>query len=795
MYLPMKWLREFVTLPNHITPREYAEALTMSGSKVEGYSRQDEEISGVVIGKIITIDPHPDADRLRVCTLDVGQDEPLQIVTGADNVQPGDIVPVATDGSQLPGGVRIKSGKLRGVASQGMLCSVAELGCTAADFPGAVADGILIITEPCTIGDSATSALGLDDTIVEFEITSNRPDCLSVIGLARETAATFDLPLTLHRPEVKTVDEAINDRLNVTIEDKKCSRYMARMVKNVTVTPSPRWLCERLRASGVRSINNLVDITNYVMLEYGHPMHAFDLRYVGDHTIFVRHAKENETITTLDGVTHELDNDMLVIADSKKPVAVAGVMGGEYSGIMPDTDTVVFECACFHPFSVRATAQRLGLRTDSSARFEKGLDANACAAALDRACELVTMLGAGEVLDGVIDCHSTPLPQSPAIPLDADSINAFLGTTIPKADMITYLERLAFTVKDDLVRPPIGRVDIQCAADVAEEIARIYGYNNIATTAIRGSGAGALTYPQRCERDMLTALTAVGFSEIITYSFIGSKEYDRIGWPADDPRRRSVTIRNPLGADTSIMRTTALPSLCEALALNYNNRNPNAALFELAKIYLPEKDDTLLPDERRMLVLGAYGEDVDFFSVKGALWAALAALNLPALTVRPLTDNPSYHPGRCAEILCGDTIIGLLGELSPLVLENYKISARACAAELDFVAICSLRKQDQTYAPLPKFPAIKRDFALVCDVDTPAQTLYDAIVKGAGRLGEAVELFDVYTGDKVGEQKKSLAYTVTLRAADRTLTDEEAERATKKILKELDACGAILRQS
>jgi len=791
MNLSMKWLADYVTLPKNITEHDFAEALTMSGSKVEGYRRENEEICGVVIGKITAIEQHPDAEKLVVCTLDIGAEEPLQIVTGAKNVKVNDVVPVATDGSLLPGGIKIKRSKLRGVESRGMLCSIGELGVTAGDFPGADPDGILIIDEPVTLGADATKELGIDDTIMEFEITSNRPDCLSVIGLARETAATFDLPFTVKKPEFKQSSGNSADVLKVEVHSDLCSRYMARVVENVKIGPSPRWLRERLRASGIRPINNIVDITNYVMIEYGHPMHAFDMRYVEGNKINVRTAAAGEAITTLDGVQHKLSPDMLVIADGKKPVGVAGVMGGEYSGVMPDTACVVFESACFHPYSVRATAQKLGLRTDSSARFEKGLNPHGCAPALDRACELVDILGCGTVLGGLIDCNSG-LPESDKIPLNPDKINSFLGTNIPTADMEGYLALLGLSVSGGLVEAPYWRIDLKCEADIAEEIARIYGYNNIPTTAIRGSAAGGLTPEQQTERELVEKLTAVGYSEIVTYSFIGPKAYDKICLPAESPLRSSVVISNPLGADTSIMRTSALPSMCEALSLNYNNRNAAACLFEMATVYLP-KGQGELPDERKVLVMGAYGEGIDFYSVKGAAMAVLSALGVVGVCARPLSDNPSYHPGRTAELIVGDCVIGTIGELLPDVCENYRIGGRVYAAELNFAALHELRPNDIAYRSLPKFPAIRRDFALLCDEKTTCEQLRQAIVRGAGRTCEAVELFDVYTGVNLGEGKKSLAFSVTLRAADRTLTDEEADRTSAKILKELEKEGASLR--
>ena len=583
MNLSMKWLSDYVELD--VTPRQYADAMSMSGSKVEGYEIEGEEITKVVAGKILSVEPHPDADKLVVCQVEVGAEAPIQIVTGAKNVFPGAVVPVALDGSTLPGGVKIKKGKLRGQVSNGMMCSLSELNLTVHDFPNGIEDGIYLIEDPCQPGDDIHDVLGLNDVAVEFEITSNRPDCLSIIGLARETAATFSKPLKLHTPQVKGAGGDIAEYLSVEVQNPKlCMRYSAKAVKNVKIAPSPRWMRERLRACGVRPINNIVDITNYVMLEYGQPMHAFDLKYVEGGKITVRNAREGEHITTLDDVDRALSPEMLVIADAKKPVAVAGVMGGEFSGIMEDTQTVIFESACFGGASVRRTARKLGLRTESSGRYEKGLDPNNTYGALLRACELVELLGAGEVVDGLIDVNNASAERR-QIPLEPAWINRFLGISLTEEEMAHILRRLDFQVEDGVVTVPTFRSDIEHKADVAEEVARLYGYNNIPTTQLSGAVQAILTSEQKYQRLIHRSLLALGLSEICTYSFISPSYYDRIALPAGSPLRDSLRIKNPLGEDTSVMRTTGVPSMLETLARKYNNRNDQAWLYEIANSF------------------------------------------------------------------------------------------------------------------------------------------------------------------------------------------------------------------
>ena len=789
MNLSMRWLSDFVDID--AKPHDFCEAITMSGSKVEGYTVEGSEISNVIVGKILSIEKHPDADKLVVCQVDVGSGEPIQIVTGATNLKVGDVVPVAMDNSTLPGGKKIHKGKLRGVVSNGMLCSLGELGLTVHDFPNAIEDGIMVIDEDVKLGQDIREALGLNDTCVEFEITSNRPDCFSIIGLAREAAATYNLPLKLHTPVVKGTDGDVNDLLQVEVKNPElCMRYIARMVKNVKIEPSPRWMRERLRACGVRPINNIVDITNYVMLEYGQPMHAFDYKYVNGHKITVRTAKNGEKITTLDDVERNLDESMLVIADEKGPVAVAGVMGGEFSSIMDDTDTIVFESACFNGPSVRLTSKKLGLRTESSGRYEKGLDPNNTKPAVDRACELIEMLGAGEVIGGYVDVGNSDKAQR-RIKLDVDWTNRFLGIDIPREQMVDYLERVGCVMEDDDIIVPSFRPDLEHKADISEEIARFYGYDKIPVTAIRGTAQGHLTEQQKFERTVSNTLLSQGLYEIMTYSFISPKYYDKIRLPEDSPLRKCVTIQNPLGEDTSVMRTTTLPSMLEILAKNYNNRNESAALFELSPEYIPTENP--LPDENVQVTLGMYGEQYDFYSLKGVVEALLDVLGIADYDVSAVSDNPTFHPGRCACISKDGRDIGTIGEIHPLVLQNYGINTKVYAAKLDASALFDLRCVSKEYKPLPKYPATARDIAVLCDDALPVLDMKKAIQKAAGPILERVSLFDVYKGQQVPDGKKSVAWSLSFRAPDRTLTDEETDGAMKKVLKALDEMGAVLR--
>ena len=801
MDLSMKWLGDYIDVSD-MPIKEFCSGLTISGSKVERWETEGGEISKVVVGKILSVVPHENSDHLVVCKVDVGHASPdvLQIVTGASNVHEGDFVPVAMDGSTLPGGVKIKKGKLRGVESNGMLCSLGELGLTTHDFPYAIADGIFIMQQeedcvPFELGQDIREAIGFDDTSVEFEITSNRPDCMSVIGLARETHATFDRPYTVKKPAYKGIDGDINSMLKVTIHNKElCPRYIAGVVKNVKIGMSPRWMRERLRASGVRPINNFVDITNYVMLEYGHPMHAFDIRYIDNSEINIRNAKEGEKITTLDGTERTLTEKMLVIADTNKPVAVAGVMGGEYSGIMDDTVDVVFEAACFDGASVRTTAKALGMRTDASARFEKGLDPQNAYPALMRAFELVEMLGCGEVVKTIIDAdYSDKTPKG--VEFDPVWINNFLGADIPEDVMRSCLEKLDFRIENGKAYAPSVRIDIECKADIAEEVARIYGYNNIPKTIIRGVADAKLTENQKLERKTANAMTALGAYEITTYSFISPKYFDKIRLPMDSTLRKTVVISNPLGEDTSVMRTTLLPSMCEVMARNYNNRNAAVCLFELGSEYIPNGGE--LPDEPVRLSVGAYGGDMDFYGIKGIVDSMLKNIGVEdfeySAEMNGFGEAEAFHPGRRAVITKDGKAIGILGELHPETLENYGIGVKAYAAKVNVTELLDIANAVKTYKPLPKFPAAVRDLAIVCDENLPVAELEKAIKRAVGNTLESVTLFDVYKGKQIAEGKKSVAYSIAMRSHEGTLTDEQSDAAVKRVLKELEKLGAELR--
>ncbi|HEX2985839.1 MAG TPA: phenylalanine--tRNA ligase subunit beta [Caproiciproducens sp.] len=791
MNLSMRWLKEFVVLDD-MPIRDFTEAMTMSGSKVEGWDVEGSEISNVIVGKVLSMEKHPDSDHLWITQIDVGNNQPIQIVTGAQNLKVGDIVPVAMNNSTLPGGVKIKKGKLRGVESNGMLCSLSELGLTKHDFPYAIEDGIFVLQEDCRLGQPICEALGFNDTKVEFEITSNRPDCFSIIGLAREAAATFHKPLNLHKPTVKAGHGTCKGMLNVKVEATDlCPVYSARIVKNVRVKPSPRWMRERLRAMGVRPINNIVDITNYVMLEYGQPMHSFDLRFVEDGQIHVRRAQDGESITTLDGVERKLTTKNLVIADAKKPIAIAGVMGGEYSGIVDDTTTIVFESACFDGASVRTTARDHGMRTDASARFEKGLDPNNCLPALERACELVELLDAGDVLDDVI-IDGQPNRERRRIKLDTDWINRFLHIDLSTADMKEILRKLECEFDGDDIIVPTFRPDLEHKADIAEEIARFYGYNKIPGTPLPGGAQGKYSPYQKFGHTISDTMLALGASEIITYSFISPKYYNKILMPTDSPLRKSLVISNPLGEDSSIMRTTALPSMMEVLARNYNNRNAAACLFELASEYIPTTEDQL-PEEKTSLIVGMYGNHADFFTAKGMAEQLLEKLSVTNYEIEASSEEFSYHPGRCAVLTIDGKRLGVIGEIHPKAAENYGISERVYSFTLDVDLMFEYAKTEKTYSALPKFPAVTRDLALLCDDSVPVLALEKAIKRGAGNLLEAINLFDVYKGEQIEANKKSVAFNIILRSKDSTLTDEHTTNAMKKIMKELEKVGAFLR--
>ena len=795
MNLSMRWLNDYVKADMPI--KDYCHALTMSGSKVEGYEVEGADISNVVVGKILSKGPHENADALFVCQVDAGKESPVQIVTNAKNVKEGDLVPVALDGAVLPEG-KIKKGKLRGVESFGMFCGLDTLGLTAHDFPYADPDGVLVIQEDCQIGEDIHSALGLDDTSVEFEITSNRPDCLSVTGLARETAATYNLPLNIPVPSFKGIDGNIDEMLKVDVHNtEKCMRYCAGIVKNVKIEPSPRWMRERLRASGVRPINNFVDITNYVMLEYGQPMHAFDLRYVEGAHINVRNAAKGEKIVTLDGVERELTEEMLVIADDKKPVAVAGVMGGEYSGIMEDTTTVVFESAYFEPVQVRCTSKKLGLRTDASIRYEKGVDRLISMTCLERAFQLVEELGAGEVVRTVIDKDYTDKTPA-AVEFNAEWINNFLGTDIAEADMIEYLTRLDFKVENGTVYAPSFRIDIECKADIAEEVARIYGYDKIPSTEFRGVAEAELTPEQKFAKNLENNMVALGCYGIATFSFISPKHFDRLTLPAESKLRDAIKITNPLGEDTSIMRTTIIPSMLEILSTNYNNRNESAKLYEIGKEYIPTESGKL-PNEPDRLALGMYGGNVDFYDIKGIADTMLGKMGIRDVEYIRACDSDAFdeacamHPGRSAVVMKNDTVLGILGEVHPAVQKNYGIGTKTYVAKFNIPEMMKCAVTEVSYQPLPKFPAAARDLSVICDDEIPVAELEKAIKGAVGKILEKVTLFDVYKGEQIEKGKKSVSYSITMRSHDGTLTDEQADSAMKKVLKALSAIGAELR--
>ncbi len=795
MDLSRRWLSDYVDM-NGISDKEFADKITLSGSKVESYAEEGEELKNIVVGQILTLDRHPDSDHMWVCTADVGEAAPVQIVTGAQNLTVGDFVPVAKDGSVVSGGKEIRAGKLRGVDSFGMLCSLGELGLTAHDFPYAIEDGIFVLGEDCvrTPGTDIREAIGLNDTVTEFEITPNRPDCLSIIGLARETAVTFGRKLNLPEIRYETAGENVRDYLkNVTIEaPDKCYRYAGAVVKNVRIGPSPRFIRERLRACGVRPINNIVDITNFVMLEFGQPMHAFDLRYLEGGEVIVRNAREGETITTLDGVDRALSPEMLVIADAKKPVAVAGIMGGEYSGIMDDTTTIVFESACFNGVSVRKTAKKLGMRTEASGRYEKGLDSDACYNSLTRALSLVAMLNAGDIVDGVIDNYPAPKAQT-VLDFCPDWVNNFIGIDVNAEEQKKILEALEFEVKDGRIYVPSFRADVEHKADISEEIARFYGFDKISTRPLSGTSTGGFSEAQKFENLIHAKSVALGFTEVKTYSFMSPKAYDRICLPADSAYRKSIVITNPLGEDTSVMRTTALPCMLDVVARNYNNRNLTGSFYELATVYIPRGTEEL-PEEKKTLVLSVYGEDKSFFTLKGRLEAILDAAGVKNYDVAPLSTAASYHPGRTARITADGKELAVIGEVHPDVLENYDIGTKVWVAQIDFDLLYALRNTLRLYTPLPRFPAMTRDLAFVCDKSTPVALLEKNIAAAAGDYLESIELFDVYEGLQVGPGKKSVAFSVVFRAPDRTLTDDEADAAVQRAIAALARIGAALRQ-
>lgn len=794
MNISRKWLREFVDIT--ATDKEYDSIMTLAGQKVETTERMDAEIKNVVVGKVLSMKKHENSDHMWVCMVDCGIGEPVQIVTGAQNVHEGDLVPVAQHNSYLPGGIHITKGKLRGVESCGMLCSYKELGLTEHDCPEAYADGIWILNnEGCKVGEDMNVVIGNDDSIVEFEITNNRPDCYSLIGLARETAAAFNVPMKHHEPVVKGGAEGnLCDLLDVDVQaDDLCPRYTARMVRNVKIAPSPKWMRQRLRSAGIRPINNIVDITNYVMVEYGQPMHAFDYRYVKGGKIVVRRAGADKTLTTLDGSVRVLQPDMLVIADETKPVGLAGVMGGENSEIVADTVDVVFESANFLGSSIRKTALALGMRTDASAKFEKDIDPMLTVPAVNRACELVELLGAGEVMDGMIDVLNY-VPQPVTVKLEPERINALLGTNISEADMIEYLHREEVPVVDGMIQVPSWRPDLRVMADIAEEVARYYGYNNIETTLMRGATTmGGYSDEQKLENAAGAAARALGYSEIITYSFVSPSSFDAIRIPADSPLRKTVKLVNPLGEDTSIMRTVILPSMLDILSRNFAFKNKGVKLYEIGKIYLPVEGEKL-PNEPKRMIFGTYGEHENFFTLKGEVDALLEQLNVHPATYVADTKNPSYHPGRCADIMIDGKKLGVIGQIHPLVAEGYGISGEVYVAELDFTGLQSALAPERVFHSLPKFPTVSRDLALVCDEAMTVGMLEACIKKAGGKLLRSIQLFDIYRGPGIAPGRKSVAFSLELRADDRTLTDEDTTGVTNAVLEKLkNDLGVTLR--
>ncbi len=791
MNLSMKWLKEFVDID--VSPKEFAEKMTMSGSKVEKYEVEGENLNRVVVGKVLSIEKHPDADKLVICMVDVGKSESIQIVTGAKNLKVNDIVPVALDGSTLTDGTKIKKGKLRGVVSCGMMCSLAELGLSKNDFPYAVEDGIFVLQEEnYSLGQDIREVIGFNDTKVEFEITPNRADCLSVIGLAREVAATFDKELKLHKPAVKAIASCDGEAFKVNVFDKNlCPFYCAKIVKNVKIAPSPRFIRERLRAMGVRSINNIVDITNYVMLEYGQPMHAFDLRYIEGNQINVRTANKGEFITTLDGIERKLNENNLVIADSKKPIALAGVMGGEFSSVADDSTTIVLESAIFEPIAVRKAAKEQNLRTDSSSRFEKGLDKNNCIPALNRACELIELLGAGKVVSESIIVDNS-VDNVVKIPFEPDFINKFLNISLSREEMIKILDKIDCKVVDDMVIVPSFRSDLKIKNDIAEEIARFYGYNNIISTPLRGSHYGKFSKMQKFEQKINSTMVALGLSEITTYSFTSPRQYDKILLPDSHPLRNSVVISNPLGEDTSLMRTTAVVSMLEILSSNYSHKNENAQLFEIAREYIPNNNNNL-PTEKNKLIAGLYGDNIDFLSVKGILEDLLDNLFIKNYELVANSDIVYFHPGRCADIFCGETLLGHIAEVHPTVRENYNLAKRTYIIELNVENLFSCANFEVSYTPIAKFPAVNRDLALICDKSIPVGELTKIIKNSAGKLLENVCIFDVYEGEQIQKDKKSVALNISLRSNEATLTDEQVNSAIKKIIKAFEKINISLR--
>lgn len=804
MNTSMSWIKMYV--PDlDVTAQEYTDAMTLSGTKVEGYEELDADLDKIVIGQIKKIEKHPDADKLIVCQVDIGT-ETVQIVTGAPNVKEGDKVPVVLDGGRVagghdgkktPGGIQIKKGKLRGVESCGMMCSIEELGSTREMYPEAPEYGIYIFPEDAEVGASAVKALGLDDAVFEYEITSNRVDCYSVIGIAREAAATFGKKFC---PPVVTKtgnDEDASDYIKVTVQDPDlCPRYTARVVKNVKIGPSPKWMQRCLASNGIRPINNLVDITNYVMEEYGQPMHAYDLDTIEGREIIVRRAQAGEKFVTLDGQERIMDENVLMICDGKKPVGIGGIMGGENSMITDHVHTVLFEAACFNGPNIRLSSKRIGLRTDASGKFEKGLDPNNAEAAIDRACQLMEELGAGEVVGGMVDvCCETREPSR--VPFEPERINHILGTDLTKEEMLSYLARveLVYDEKTNEIVAPTFRQDIHCTADVAEEVARFYGYDKIPTTLPKGeSTTGKLPFKLRIEQVARDIAEYCGFSEGMTYSFESPKVFDKLRIPEDSDLRKVITISNPLGEDYSIMRTTTLNGMLSSLATNYNRRNKNVRLYEIGKVYLPKSLPlTELPDERVHFTLGMYG-DGDFFDMKGVCEEFFEKAGMKKkVHYTPDSGKPYLHPGRQARILYEGKAVGYLGEVHPLVADAYGIGEKAYIAVIDILDILEFAGFDHKYTGIAKYPAVTRDLSMVVPKNVLAGDIENMLEQRGGKILESYQLFDVYEGAQIKAGYKSMAYSIVFRDHDRTLEEADITAVMKKILNGLTSLGIELR--
>ena len=807
MNTPISWMKAYV--PDlDVDVQEFVDKMTLSGSHVEGYEKKDKNLEKIVVGRIETMDKHPDADKLVVCQVNVGS-ESLQIVTGAKNVKVGDLIPLVLDGGKVaaahgddneyPDGIKIKKGKLRGVESNGMMCGIEELGSSRDFYPEAPEDGVYVFPEGSSVkpGDDAVHALGLDDTVVEYEITSNRVDCFSMIGMAREVAATFRKPFYPPVVTVKANDKDVNDFVKVTVKDHDlCSRYCARVVENIKIGPSPKWMQDRLKAMGIRSINNLVDITNYIMEEYGQPMHAYDLDTIANHEIIVKRANDGDTFVTLDGQERKMDSNILMICDGEKEVGIAGIMGGENSMITDNVKTVLFEAACFDGTNIRLASKRIGLQTDASFKFTKGLDPNTAMEAINRACQLVEEMGCGDVVGGVVDIYPEPVKEK-VLEFEPDRYNKLLGTDISKEEMLTYLTKLelVYNEQDNTLTIPTFRQDLNCAADIAEEVARFYGYDNIPVSLPKGEATvGKKPFDQRVQGIAREICERNGFSGGMTYSFESPKVFDKLLLPEDAMERQAIVIANPLGEDFSIMRTVSLNGMLTSLATNYNRRNKVARLYELGNIYLPKALPlTELPDEKMRLTLGMYGAG-DFFDMKGVVEEIFDKLGVTGAECEPSNDIPYLHPGRQARIQKGKLDLGFIGQIHPEVGDNYNLKTEAYVAVLNMEVITMLTNFDRKYEGIAKFPTSTRDISLVVDKQVLIGTMENAIIKKGGKLLESCELFDIYEGEQVGEGKKSVAFSLVFRAKDRTLSDTEISEIMDKILAELTGLGAVLRQ-